>query len=157
MNPIFAQKNATIAVCIAQQYPDTDAQLTLAERPERLHDVWSPLERILNEMERTGEIEVARNGRPVLMEAGKWYELVPALRGLMDFHELAAHRYQLQVDLNALRKLANKLDAGAPIFEQDLNQVRACIAQCKHTAASLTVAQAIDLVRTVQIKHALEH
>lgn len=145
-----------IAQCVTTQFPLTDADLTLAERPERLHGVWNPLENVLNEMERTGEIDVAR-GRPVLYEAGAWYELVPALRGVMDFHELAAFRHRLRVDLAPLRKLANKLDAGAPIFEQDLVQIRDCIAECKRTAATLTVAQAVDLVRTVQIQHALEN
>lgn len=37
------------------------------------------------------------------------------------------------------------------MFAADLAAARECIRQCKQQAARLTVAQAVDVVRTVQI------
>jgi signal transduction histidine kinase len=45
---------------------------------------------------------------------------------LGEFHQLAQSRHGYPADVEALIKFANKLEAGAPIFEADLAQVRAC-------------------------------
>lgn len=81
-----------IARAVSAIAPETDAGMTLAERPERLHGVWSPLERLLDQIEATGEIDAAR-GIPVFREAGSWYAVGPALAGVTEFHEIAQQRY----------------------------------------------------------------
>lgn len=139
-----------ITSAIYRALPEGDASFTLAERPERIHGVWSPLERLLDRIEATGDIDAAR-GRPVFSEAGAWYEVAPAVAGIVEFHELANRRHGIRADTSALVKLARKLDHGTPLFDADLNAARACIAACKRQAARLTVAQAVSIVRTVQI------
>lgn len=155
MTPALRPIAATAAAMVAQALPDTDANMTLAERPERLHEVWHPLEVVLDEMERTGDIDAAQ-GRPVFHAHDAWYELAPAIHGLIEFHQLATRRHQIGGDPHALTTLANKLDYGMLITEGDLAATRRTIAECKRHAARLTVAQAVDIVRTIQIRHSLD-
>lgn len=124
----------------------------LRTQPWKVTMVFGPIERILHRLEADGTIEVA--GRQVVFKEdgrGGWYDAVAALRGVVQFHELAASRHNLPVDVQAMAKFANKLDAGMPIFEADIQAVRACIAECKRQAMQLRVSQATDIVQAIQI------
>jgi hypothetical protein len=124
----------------------------LRTQPWKVTMVFGPIERILHRLEVDGTVEVA--GRQVVFKEdgrGGWYDTVAALRGVIQFHELAASRHNLPVDLAALVRFANKLDAASTIFESDIEAVRACIAACKSQALKLRVCQAIDIVNTVRI------
>lgn len=124
----------------------------LRTQPWKIVTVFGPIERILHRLEADGTIDVA--GRQVVFKEdgkGGWYDAVEALRGVIQFHELAATRHGLPVDVSALTKFANKLDAGAPLFEEDIAAVRRCIADCKKQALQLRVSQATDIVDTIRI------
>lgn len=129
----------------------------LRTQPWKAMAVFHPLERVLHRLELDGTVETA--GRQVVFHEDSqngWYDLVAALRGVIQFHELAASRHALPVDVQAMVKFANKLEAGAPIFEADIQAVRACIAQCIKQALQLRVSQATDIVDTVRISMELE-
>ena len=129
----------------------------LRTQPWRMTMVFGPIERILHRLESEGTVEVA--GRHVVFKEdgrGGWYDAVAALRGVIEFHQLAQSRYGYPADVEALIKFANKLEAGAPIFEADLAQVRACIASCKRQALQLRLSQADDIVKTIQISMRLD-
>lgn len=120
--------------------------------PWRVTMVFGPLERILHRLEMDGTVETA--GRQVVFKEdgkGGWYDLVEALRGVIEFHQLAASRHGLPVDLAAMERFANKLESAAPLFESDIAAVRACIAACKSQAMQLRLSQAVDIVDTVRI------
>lgn len=124
----------------------------LRTQPWRMTMVFGPIERILHRLESEGTVEVA--GRHVVFKEdgrGGWYDAVAALRGVIEFHQLAQSRYGYPADVEALIKFANKLEAGAPIFEADIAQVRACIDSCKRQALQLRLSQADDIVKTIQI------
>ena len=124
----------------------------LRTQPWKVALVFGPIERILHRLEADGTIEVA--GRQVVFKEdgrGGWYDAVAALRGVIQFHELAASRHGLPVELASLRKFANKLDTAAPIFEADIKAVRDCIIECKRQAMQLRVSQAQDIVDTIRI------
>jgi hypothetical protein len=129
----------------------------LRTQPWRMIMVFGPIERILHGLETDGTVEVA-GPHVVFKEDGRggWYGAVAALRGVIEFHQLAQARYGLPVDVEALIKFANKLEAGSPIFEGDVAQARACIASCKRQAGPLRISQANDIVQTVQISMLLE-
>jgi hypothetical protein len=113
---------------------------------------------MLARLEQDGTVDVA--GRQVVFYEDSrcgWYDVVAALRGVIEFHQLAQSRHGHQADVDALRKFANKLEAGAPIFEDDLAQVHACIASCKRQAMQLRLSQATDIVRTIQISMRMEN
>ena len=130
--------------------PPTDADLTLAERPERLQGAWGPLERLLDGIEATGDIDTAR-GKPIFREGNAWYEIAPAVDGIVEFHAMAYDRHGIYANTAPQVRLSRKLDLGAPLFESDISAARSCIAMCKCQAARLTVGQAVSIVRTIQI------
>ena len=129
----------------------------LRTQPWRMTMVFGPIERILHRLESEGTVEVA--GRHVVFKEdgrGGWYDAVAALRGVIEFHQLAQSRHGHPADVEALIKFANKLEAGAPIFEADLAQVSAGIASCKRQALQLRLSQADDIVKTIQISMRLD-
>ena len=129
----------------------------LRHQPWRIYAVFEPIETILTRMERDGTIDAA-SGVPVFCEhgAGGWYEVGPALEGVLQFHEIAASRYGMPCDLAGLQRVAKKLDVGAPIFEADIAAARASINSCKRQAMGLRQSQAIDIIDTVRISMALD-
>ena len=125
--------------------------------PWRVMAVFSPIERVLHRIEADGTVE--SSGRQIVFKEdsnGGWYDLPAALNGVVDFHELAASRHGLPIDVSAMRRFANKLESGSPIFEQDLEAVKTCIAACKQQALKLRVSQAADIVDTVRIGAEIE-
>ena len=129
----------------------------LRTQPWKILAVFSPIEQILNRLESEGTVDVA--GRQVVFKEdmrGGWYDAVAALRGVIEFHQLAESRHGHHANVDALIKFANKLEADSPIFEADLGQVRDCIASCKRQAMQLRVSQATDIVQTIQISMRLE-
>lgn len=129
----------------------------LKTQPWKVVTVFGPIERILHRLEADGTIDVA-GAHVVFKEDGRggWYDAVAALRGVIQFHELAASRHNLPINVQALVKFANKLEVGAPIFERDIAEVRVCIAACKRQALQLRVSQATDIVDTIRISMELD-
>lgn len=129
----------------------------LRTQPWKIYAVFEPIETILTRMERDGTIDAA-SGVPVFCEhgAGGWYEVGPALEGVLQFHEIATRRYALPCDPSGLQRIAKKLDVGAPIFEADIAAARASINSCKRQAMALRQSQATDIIDTVRISMALD-
>ncbi len=125
--------------------------------PWKVFAVWRPIESILHRMEADGTVEVAR-WQVIFREdsAGGWYDAVAALRGIIQFHEIAATKLNRPANVGALEILANKLEYGSPIFETDLTAVRACIATCKSQAMQLRISEATSIVDTVRISAEME-
>lgn len=126
-------------------------------QPWRAMAVLSPLEAVLKRLERDGTVD-AIGKQIVFTEAsrGDRYDLPEAMRGVADFHRLARDKYDLPVECEAIEKLANKLDAGSPVFEADLESVKRAIESCRQQAYCLRVSQAIYLLDAVRIGAELE-
>lgn len=131
--------------------------LRMATIPWNIDQVWRPLEQIMDRMQIDGTVETAQ-GRPILYDAGTggWYEIAPAIEGLIDFHRIAGSRHGWQIDLRPLEKLAAKLQHGTPIFEPDLQAVRTLAAQLKRHVGRLTLREAKDILTTVRIQIEME-
>jgi hypothetical protein len=125
----------------------------LRTQPWKIYAVFAPIERMLHQLETDGSVNV-QGAQIVFTEHDHdgYYDLVEALRGLIEFHELATEKTGTPASVAALTKFANKLHLGAPIFEADIAAVRADIASCKRQAGGLRVREAADMVRTVQIR-----
>lgn len=126
-------------------------------QPWRMFAVYAPIERILHRLETDGTVDVA--GRQIVFKedsSGSWYDALAALRGVAEFHRIAAIRYNIPVDVDALFKFAARLDAGMPIFEEDIAAVRASIESCRRQAGCLRVSQAESIIKTVRIGEELE-
>ncbi|WP_281982074.1 hypothetical protein [Azonexus hydrophilus] len=75
----------------------------------------------------TGEIETVR-GAPVFKDwSGEWCELAPAIDGWADCWDRICRNQGIDINLEPLRKLARKLDYGAPLTEDDVSSARAVI------------------------------
>lgn len=125
----------------------------LKTQPWKIFAVFYPLEMILSGIKRNGTVDTA-GGHVVFEEHGRggWYDAIAALRGVIDFHQIAQDRYSIRADTAPLTKFANKLDTGTPIFEPDIAAVEDAISSCKRQAMGLRVSQAIDIVKTIQIR-----
>jgi len=136
----------------ANRRPYQPRRIKLAMQPWKISTVFDPLDRILHRLEADCTIDAAQ-GRPVFYEdsRGGWYDTVEALRGVIDFHQLAESRHGIAADVDGLIRFANKLNAAAPLFESDLAQVRASIDSCKRQALRLTLDEAHDIVQTIRI------
>ena len=129
----------------------------LRTQPWKVMAVLSPIEGILKRLESDGTVDAI--GRQIVFtesSSGERFDLPEAIRGVVDFHELAASKYGLPIDVDALRRFANKLHAGSPIFEADVEASRRCLKACWSQAMQLRVSQAAELVRTVQIGAEIE-
>lgn len=128
------------------------ARLKMSSQPWKVEMVFGPIERILHRMQADGTIDCAQ-GRPVFREEGRggWYDLVAALRGVIEFHEIVESRHGIAADTDGMIRLANKLDLAAPIFEEDIARVRANIDTCKRQALRLEIDEAADIVQTIRI------
>lgn len=121
-------------------------------QPWKILAVFAPIERILHRLKADGTVDVA--GRQIVFKedgAGGWYDMPAALRGVIEFHRLAAERYGIPAETAGMHKFANKLQLGSPIFEADIAAVRADIDSCKRQAMQLRVSQADSIIRSVQI------
>lgn len=124
----------------------------LRVQPWKILAVYAPIERILHRLEADGTIDVA--GRQVVFRedgVGGWYDMPAALRGVAEFHDMAASRHGIPANTDPLWKFAAKLDAGMPLFEADIAAVRTSIESCRQQAMRLRVSQAESILRTVQI------
>lgn len=123
------------------------SSIRLATQPWKIHAVFAPLEQLLAQIELTGCVDECQ-GRAVFMEhgAGGYYELAPAIRGIVDFHDLAASRRAVPLDTRPLTSLANKIEYGTPLDEHDLARARECICRLKMFAGRLTVGEAKQLL-----------
>jgi len=124
----------------------------LKHQPWRIFAVFHPLESVLDRLERDGTVDAV--GRQIVFReesAGELYDLPAALRGVIEFHQLAEVKYGIDSETGALERFANKLEYGMPVFAADLDAVRENIATCKRQAMALRVSQAASLIDAVRI------
>ena len=120
--------------------------------PWRAMAVFSPLETVLNRLEKDGTVDAV--GKQIVFteeSRGDRYDLPEAIRGVVDFHRIAQEKYGLPAEFDALDKFANKLDAGSPIFESDLSDVKREIETCRQQAYQLRISQAVYLLDAVRL------
>lgn len=130
----------------------------LKSQPWKLRAVFSPLESILDQLERDGTVDCAANGVPVFKDEndGIWYCTVSALNGVIDAYEIHERRFNRNLHLEALRQLSNKLKYSMPLFESDTKAARECMARMRLETAQMTADYAKQLIKDFQIKEALE-
>lgn len=126
----------------------------LRHQPWRITAVFDPIERLLHRIETDGTVD-AHGSQIVFSEHGRggWYDLVEALRGLIEFHDIAAEKHGLPASTEAMTKLANKLAYDSPIFEADIAAVRQDIAACKRQALGMRISQAKAIIQVIQIQN----
>ena len=130
----------------------------LSTQPWRINAALDPLRMLLDAIETTGNVDATRQGIPIFKDLceARWYELVPAMEGVVEFFELAAQRHKRPLDVSAIRRIAKKLETMCPITAADIYAARICVSALHLYALSMTVAEASDLTRTVQINEMMQ-
>lgn len=125
----------------------------LRAEPWRVSLVFDPIEAVLSRLEIDGTITTAPNGSAVFIEPGhnEWYDTAEALRGIVEFHEIASNRRGEVAHIEGLRRLAELLAVGGDVTEDDIIQARADIAACKRQAFSMRRSEAESVVKVVSI------
>lgn len=119
------------------------ADLPLRLIPWNIHGVWAPLDTILSRLEKDGTAEYA-NGEPVLYDPGTadWHNSAQAIRGIAEFHEVAARRKGWTIDTTPITRFAGLLESDDEITQDDIDAVRACADELRRMSGSLTLREA---------------
>lgn len=121
--------------------------------------VLDPLERIIDDIERTGTVEVA-NGQPIFRHLEKSgsvaYSAAPAIDGIADFFEMFCIRRGSSMDLVGIRQFAKKLEYGMQLTQQNLDAARADMQKMRGLVPLLRQEEADSLILQVQIKSEME-
>lgn len=124
----------------------------------KMNTVLSPLEAILDQLDRDGTVHTDERGTPIFKppQENAWCPMVPALLGFVDMFSMWATRHGKAFDLSALQRLAHKLEYGMPVAEQDTAAVRALLPSMQRVAGLLSHDEAKSLILQTQIKEELE-
>ncbi|NLZ10852.1 MAG: hypothetical protein GX086_05910 [Alcaligenaceae bacterium] len=121
----------------------------------RMQNVLAPLERIIDDIERTGDV-TALNGTPVFdlpHESGRQYHtMAPAIDGIADFYEMFWARRKQHKVLAGIRQLAKRLHYSMPITEHEIAAAKDDMAAMRAIVPMLTESEATDLILQTQIK-----
>jgi len=120
--------------------------------PWRASVTLAPLEDVLKRLENEGTVDAV--GKQIVFSVSgrkKLNDLPAAMLGLANFHRLAREKFGIPAEYEPIEKMANKLNAGSPIFESDVDAVKRAIESCRKQIYQLRISQAADLVRTVSI------
>lgn len=125
----------------------------------RMQYVLAPLERILDDIERTQHVAAA-NGQPVFdlpnESARHIFPMVPAIEGIVDFYEMYWARRGQDKTLPGLRQLAKRLQYSMPLTERETAAARQDMATMRGIVPTLSSDEATDLILQTQIKAEME-
>jgi hypothetical protein len=127
--------------------------LKLRFTPWRADAVASPLIGIIDQLEHQGTIDVA-GGEPVFkaLRSGKWCDSVSGIEGVVEMYEIHQVRAGVDLNLEPLRLLANKLKYSMPIFQPDTAAARACVERIRQATLDMTSDYAVDLLNDFRLK-----
>lgn len=134
------------------------------ERPKqipmlaKMQYVLSPLELIIDDIERKGTINTGPGGIPIFQPMGEksWAATVPAILGISELFEMWASRRGRTLDLTGLNQFAHKLEYGMPIMQSDIDAARSVMGMLRRLIVGLDHEEAKQLLLQVQIKDELE-
>jgi hypothetical protein len=125
--------------------------------PWNVHGVFAPLDTILDRLEKDGTVEFSA-GEPVLYDAGTndWHNSAQAIRGIAEFHEIAARRKGWTIDVEPIKHFARLLETDVEIHQADIDAARACAAALRTKAGELTLREARAFLDETCIKIEVE-
>lgn len=117
--------------------------------------VFGPIDAFLKQLQ-SGVVDAAA-GRAVFKDTeGHWYEATPAVRGFVSAFERILTHYQIELNLEPVLKLCNKLDAGMPLTLAHIAQCTSLIDQCRRAYMGMDVFVVKGIVNTELIALELE-
>ena len=138
--------------------PRDPESILLRFEPWKVAAVMNPLESIVDQLERDGTIDVADDGQAVFKDHcdGVWYYSPVAILGVVDAYEIHERRAGVQLQLDPLRRLANKLKYQMMIDQNDTAAARGCLERIRAATLNMTAGYAKRLIKDFQIMEAME-
>ncbi|MFJ9451490.1 hypothetical protein [Herbaspirillum sp. NPDC101397] len=138
--------------------PRDPESILLRFEPWKVAAVMNPLESIVDQLEHAGTIDVAGDGQAVFKDHcdGVWYDSPVAIMGVVEAYEIHERRTGAVLELDALRRLANKLKYQMMIDQNDTKAARECLARIRATTLNMTAGYANQLIKDFQIMEAME-
>lgn len=154
MPPGLYQRRIIAIAIDALMRANDDDPTPMTSDPVRALSAWEPVSQLIDQIESTGTVLYA--GSKVVMydkENGEYMDdATNAMRGVIEFHDLANEKISAKADTEQLKRFANKLDSGSMISQFDIDKTRAAIDSCIRQAMTMTVGQAKSLADTVCIR-----
>lgn len=119
----------------------------------RIHQVFDPVEKVLDDLVATGEINAMPDGTPLIVaiEGGYMVPIAPALMSVVEVYERLARVYEWSDRSDGLRRLAKRLELMMPVFQEDVDEARKSIEWMKICTLTITPRQFTAEATEVQI------
>jgi hypothetical protein len=121
-----------------------------------IDNTFGPVERWLDHMEQTGEMEVMQDGTPVFLQEGDgepyYIPLVENFTNMCDTFELIAQKYGFPDKTDGMRRLIKRIEVDMPLFEQDTKACRDTLAWMREVIAHLTPKQYSEVAIAMQVR-----
>lgn len=129
--------------------PRDPRSIKLRVLPWRVAAVFNPIESILSQLETDGTITTSEDGMPMFKDEGDgtWYASADALEGLIEAFDIHRLRADRGYSLEPLRELAVKVRDLAPVYLEDIQAARQCLAVLRAESLEMTAGYAADLIR----------
>ena len=126
----------------------------LSSSPVLVSYIMGPIDDMIEELESRGTLTVNDRGEAVFSDIfyGETYRLVPAALGFLDVFSIIEKRKGVDLRLEPVRQLVNRLHYMAPITPRELEAARQGVERMRAALRTLSVAEADDIVVTTLIK-----
>jgi hypothetical protein len=149
------KRQAERAKRVSQSKPRRNWSLITRPLLHEVHMVFAPVDRLFEQLA-SGWVD-SEKGRPVFEDSeGVLYEATPAVRGLVSALNRILLHHKINLDLDPVLKLCNKLDANMPITPEHVNTCKALIDQCRAAYRNMDMYVVKSLVNTELIALELE-
>lgn len=111
----------------------------------------SPLVAILDQLELHDTVDV-EGDTPVFRDASDecWYEMSPALLGVIEFFEEVGRRHGVAIDLSALDTLRRNLVDGDTVLLSQIHAVRALLPKLQTIANRTSQSDALEILDCIR-------
>ncbi|MEI2416173.1 hypothetical protein V8Z80_08305 [Orrella sp. JC864] len=122
------------------------------------HLVLSPLEHMVEQLERDGTLDTDERGTPIVIgRDGREYDAAGALEGVLWHFEMMSIRHGVTLPLDGLRELMIACRYLVPVQSGTIAKLRADLPVLRRAMATGSRVDQIDLLQQCRIKAALEN
>lgn len=159
LDSIRQSKAAKHANEIARQEAEIERKNNLPighpDNRHKLDKTFSPVEKWLDTIVATGDIDVMNNGVAVFQteaDTNHWWPVVEAFLAVCDTFELVASDLNVPDQTDGMRKLAKKVEVDMPLFQADIDAARASVSWMRSISETLTPSQFSEYIVAIQIR-----
>lgn len=122
-----------------------------------IYAVFSPVYRVIDQIECEGTIDVAGDGMAVYQAAkdGKWYSFADGLLGLVEAYEIWERRSGQNLNMIPLKQLIARIKYNTAITEIETRAARSAVDRMRRATMRITAYEAEEMLRDFQIKEEL--